>query len=417
MIQRIRDLASRHGTFLRFGFSSTMLSVVSMIAGIIVIRWMPPEELGLWQSVLIIQTWALIFQTGVITGLSRELPFHLGRGEEDYVKELAASAQSVALIGLGLLILGGLSIPWFVEGFRLRLSMMVVFLTSGLTIYQTYLGTTYRANRAFEQISVIQIVDSCLALASLPIVYFWGYPGLVIRFATLVICSTSMRHHWRPIRVRPALNGKHLWALFRIGAPMFGFGYLLQTVDTFPRLLLLARENGVLMVGLYSPAAAVLGLMMILPKSLGSYIFPQMNFRLGNSKSAGALWPMSWKSSVYYMLMAAPLVLIGILCFPWIIRSYFANYTQSIPAVQWALVAGAFMGTRISINSLYSLKAWDWLAVYTVFNLASAWFLPQLFLGRHEPLVAITMGFAFSRIALFFIGLFCIRRATLRVAI
>ncbi|MCA9784514.1 MAG: hypothetical protein KC518_13100, partial [Candidatus Cloacimonetes bacterium] len=105
MIQKLRDLLSRHGTFLRFGFSSTLLSVVSMIAGIIVIRWMPPEELGLWQSVLIIQTWALIFQTGVITGLSRELPFHLGRGEEDYVKELAASAQSVALIGLGLLIL------------------------------------------------------------------------------------------------------------------------------------------------------------------------------------------------------------------------------------------------------------------------------------------------------------------------
>lgn len=416
MITRVRRRLAGHGTFLRFGFATTLNSVVGMAAGIIVIRWMPPEELGLWQSVLIIQTWALILQTGVITGLSRELPFQLGKGRDGYVRELAASAQSVALLGLGLLALAGLVVPWFFEGLRLRWSLLAVCFTSGLVIYQNYLGTTYRANRSFEHLARIQLADSVLALASLPVVYLWGYGGLVGRFAGLIVVSTVLRHLWRPIRIRPALRLDHIWSLFRIGAPMFGFGYLLQTVDTFPRLLLLAQDNGVLMVGLFAPAAAVLGLMQILPRSLGSYVFPQMNFKLGSSDSAGALWPMSWKSSVYYLIAAAPLVLAGILVFPWLLRAFFPNYADSAAAVQWALVAGAFMGTRISINSLYSLKAWNWLAVYTALNLAGAWFLPQWLLATHPPLVAVTMGFALSRILLFGVGLFCIRRATLEHA-
>ncbi|MCB1048808.1 MAG: oligosaccharide flippase family protein, partial [Calditrichaeota bacterium] len=396
-----------------FGFSTTLNSVVGMACGIIIIRWMAPEELGLWQSVLIIQTWALIFQTGVITGLSRELPFQLGLGQKDYVNELAASALSVALFGLVLLVTAGLIVPWFFDGSRFRLSLMVVFMTSGLTIYQNYLGTTYRANRAFEHLSRIQFADSALALSSLPLVYFWGYSGLVVRVLGMVIINTILRHLMRPIRVRPAFKVKHLASLFRIGAPMFGFGYMLQTVDTFPRLLLLAGENGVLMVGMFAPAAAVLGLMQVLPRSLGSYVFPQMTFKLGSTQSAGALWPMSWKSSVYYLLAALPLVGIGVLLFPWMLRTYFPAYAGSAVAVQWALVAGAFMGTRISINSLYSLKAWHWLAVYTAFNLTATWFLPKLLMATHPPLVAVTMGFATSRVLLFFVGLFCIRRATL----
>jgi hypothetical protein len=183
----------------------------------------------------------------------------LGKGRHDYVEELAANAQSVALLGLGILLVAGLVTPWFFTGFQLRLSLMVVFLTSGLTIYQNYLGTTYRANRAFEQLSNIQFADSTMALLTLPLVYFWGFPGLVFRFAGMILVNTVLRHLWRPIRVRPAVDMKHMISLFRIGAPMFGFGYMLQTVDTFPRLLLLAGENGMLMVGLFAPAAAVLG--------------------------------------------------------------------------------------------------------------------------------------------------------------
>lgn len=416
MITHFKKRLAGHGTFLRFGLATTLNSVVVMAAGIIVIRWMQPEELGLWQSILIIQTWALILQSGVITGLSRELPFQLGRGKDEYVRELAASAQSVALGGLALLALAGLVVPWFFDGARFQLSLMVVFFSSGLVIYQNYLGTTYRANRAFEHLSRIQMADSALALLSLPMVYFWGYRGLVIRFVVLILVSTALRHRYRPIRVRPAFRLDHIWTLFRIGAPMFGFGYLLQAVDTFPRLLLLAGGGGVLLVGLYAPANAVLGLMQILPRSLGSYVFPQMNFKLGSSKDAGALWPMSWKSSVYYLIAAAPLVAAGALVFPWVLRTWFPAYAGSAAAVQWALVAGAFMGTRISINSLYSLKAWNWLAVYTAINLAGAWFLPQWLMHTHEPLVAVTMGFALSRIVLFGVGLFCIRRATLAVA-
>ncbi len=413
MIQALRKRLSGHGTFVRFGFASTLLGVVGMLCGIVIIRWMPPEELGLWQSVLIVQTYALILQAGIITGLSRELPFFQGRQEGEKAEALAASAQSVALLGAGVLVLAGVFTPLLVEEFQVRMTLLVVFCSSGLTLYQNYLGTTFRANRAFEHLARIQLADMVVQLATLPLVYLYGYWGLVVRFVILVLISTILRHFFRPMKVPLRLRKSDLLHLFKVGAPMFGFGYLLQTVDTFPRLLLLTSgDAGVLLVGLFAPASAIFGLMRILPRSIGSYVFPQMNYKLGATQDASRLWPIAWKASVYFLLAAVPFVLIGMLVFPWLIRSFFANYVEAIPAVGWALVAGAFMGTRVAINVLYTLKAYGWLSVYTALNLGSAWLVPTLLLPQMPPLVAVTMGFALSRMGMFVIGLFCIRRAT-----
>ncbi len=65
-----------------------------MLGGFIVIRWIGPDELGLWQSLMIVATYAPVLQLGTTNGLNRDLPYMYGAGRLDEGLDMVASTQS-----------------------------------------------------------------------------------------------------------------------------------------------------------------------------------------------------------------------------------------------------------------------------------------------------------------------------------
>ena len=395
--RRLRARYGHHGTLLRFSSASVVYSMATMLTGFVVLRWIDPSDLGLWQSIMLLQVYSAFIQGGILNGLNRELPYSLGAGDDRRALELAGTAQTVALAGAVLLLLGGgIAVP-FAPSTRVGAGIAVIALCAAVTLYRTYLGSTYRAERAFELLARIRLFETVLELATLPLVYFYGYAGLAGRYLCTTIIGAAVNHWYRPLHAPVRFSWHHALTLLKVGVPIFSFAYLFQVSDTFPRVILL-RGGGVALVGLFAPAYAVMSLLQVLPTSLSQYIYPHMSYRLGKSGDPRELWPIAWKTAVGIIVISLPLLAVGELVIPWLVGWWFPKYIEAVPAVRWGMITGIFVGAATAINALSALKAWRWLAAYTTVRFCSAYLVPlALFYYFTDSLVGVAVGFLVSQ--------------------
>ena len=71
-------------------------TVLRMLGGILQGRCVPPAVLGLFNGLGLVVGYAPFLQIGISNGLNRELPYFVGKGDQQRVKELAAAAQAWA---------------------------------------------------------------------------------------------------------------------------------------------------------------------------------------------------------------------------------------------------------------------------------------------------------------------------------
>lgn len=382
-----------------------------MVCNILVLRWMKPESIGLFQSVLLIQTYSFLVQAGTLNGLNRELPFALGAGKHEETLKLAGTAQTIAIAGAGVLLLGIPVSLLFVKDMTVLLCVIAVLVGSSSSMYRNYLAVTYRAERAFYVLANLTLVEAVLVVISLPAVYWFGLEGLAGRFAFLSCAGTALNYLFRPLRKPGQFSREGLKTLLITGAPLFAFGYLGSVAYTFPRLILLS-ESGVLMVGLFAPATAVIGAIQLIPFSIAQYVYPQMSYRLGKTGNPSDLWPMAKATTIGSLIISVPIAAISVLLIPILIIRFFPAYAGAADAVRWSVVAGVFMGASIAVNALNSLKAWGWMAVYTAALLFFGYVFPLGAFRLYGTLESLAAGMAVSQGFVFLIGMYAIRRAT-----
>lgn len=399
---RLREPVAQ--TFLRYAGSSVVLQAVSLGSGVVVLRWLAPADLGLWQALLLIGTYSTVVQGGVINGLNRELPFAMGSGNAESAATLAGTARQVALVG-AMLCLACIPLAAFLaEGGRRWGGASLVLMAAAGGIYRNYLGATYRSTAAFDSLGRIQLFEAAAALVTLPLVMWFGYWGLGSRYVLLSVFGVSLMHRRRPLPSVGAFQWSALRSLLQTGVPLFVFGYLIGVAGTFPKLVLLS-EGGTLWVGLFAPAAAMATAMMAIPDALSRFIYPRMSFRLGETGDSRVLWPMAVKSSVGVILASIPIV--GALWFAVgpMIEAWFPAYAASVPSLRWTLVAGLFHAASASMNALNSVKAWPAMACYAVVSLAGLYFLPAAGVSLSGTLESVAAGWAAAEALRFGVGM------------
>lgn len=413
MIPSWSSLNKRFGTLLRYSSAAIFLQLANMMSNIVILRWLPPETIGLWQSLLLIGTYAGLAQGGAIHGLNRELPFMMGRNDTENVKTLAGTGHYTALFG-SVLCLAGIPIVWIVfHDAPACWGATAILVSTSIHIYRLYLGATYRASREFEYLAKIELAEGVFTLATLPLVLTMGYAGLALRLVLLRAGITALNYMFRPIRT----VGHFSWAcckeLYVVGIPIFLFGYLSDVAKSMPRLVLL-HLGGVLWVGLFAPASAVLGALLMIPASVGRYVYPKMTFRYGKTGDSESLWPIARMTAVWTFVAAIPLAVVLGVSMPHMIRLYFPDYVESIPSVLWTLTSGVFLGASISVNALASLKAFRSMAVVVVIRLTLLGGLSWMGGVMTNSLNGVAAGMAIAYALDFVAVLILIRLATRR---
>lgn len=360
-----RQLIFDKKILIKFVSGSLFTSITQIISNIIILKIITPNELGIWNSLMIIQTYALFFQAGVLNGLNRELPFYLGKKDINKANELAASALYFfiggVLIFIGVCFVLGRyyfkdsSVEWMY-------TYIGIIVITGSKFYENYLTTTFRSNNSFEKLSYIYFVRGILQLISVGLIFYFYYEGYIFRMVLLSFVTVIMLHMIRPIKVKPKFSFKAIIHLTKVGLPIFALIFIYNTSLTFDRILFI-KYSTTEVIGYYSLGLMALGAFKMLPESLASYLYPRLSFDLGEGKSTINLINKSIRANAIIFTIMFILSVIGCFLLPPVIREFFPKYIEGIVPAQILLFGGAFAGGSVGNNVITSLKAWKQLSI------------------------------------------------------
>jgi len=411
-INKYHQLSEAKRTAIIFTLSSLIMSIANMITGIITISWVEPYYLGYWNSMIVFQTYSIFIQLGVFTALNRELPYYMGKGDEEKAKKLASAALFISKLCTIISAVFFFSLLLYLilinrSNYYFIFTIIGVGFVTTIQFYQNYLQVTFRTNKSFKKLSNVYFIQTIIILVSVLLISIWKFEGMVIRFIITSFSLVLIMHYQRPLKISPKLLKNELKLLIKTGIPLFSLGYLQNITTTFNRLVLIS-VSGIIAVGYYSPALAIISTLKLFPSIVSQYLYPQMSYEVGKSNDKNKLWEWVWKSTLYITLLMIPITIIGWFILPKLITIFFPKYITSIVASKLALFSGIFSGSLVGLNVLYSLKAWKTIVFVTIIKLVLYWFLLNYFAKRMNPLDGVATGLLIADTLFFIFGIgFC----------
>jgi O-antigen/teichoic acid export membrane protein len=230
----------------------------------------------------------LLGHGGVLNGISRELPYELGKGNRDYAVQLANSAHFVTFV-VGLISAASfLSVGmyyWVIGDRTTAIIFLAYAIPAFLYLYnKQFLPSLYRTNKDFDNLSKQNILTGVGNLLSVVFVYVWGLWGLCIRQIFLMVYETWLLHQKKPYALKLSYKKEDLRKLFETGFPIFIAGNINPLVSTIMNNVLF-QLGGALNFGYYALTNIVSGAIGIIPNSFSQVIYPRMAIMYGEGKS------------------------------------------------------------------------------------------------------------------------------------
>lgn len=352
---------SFRSVFFKYFSSSILGSIVGIFTGFFTYRYIEPSLLGIWALFTIYEVYATFTRLGVINGLGRELPYLLGKGEADEAKKLASTglfyslfSNLILLLALPI-VLNDKSIDW--NDYNFILAFLIILIRLFLSSYTSYLSVTYRTNQNFNDLSNIQNILTVYRLISLLFVVYFGFIGLLIREFLHSMIEMVLMHWKRPISVLPKFCKSDLVKLVRVGFPMFLVSYLISFIETIPRLYII-RFASIEQLGLFSPIIIILGLAMLLPNAISSYMYPKMSFEFGACQDKSKIWRIVLLTSITSLISGFPLFICVYFLADYVYL-IFPKYAEVSDYLKIASFGMLFIGYKSSGLSFSVLKSWS----------------------------------------------------------
>lgn len=386
-----------------FTAASVYASGCGIISNFMLLRWVPPREMGMWQLALLIPFYSQFIAVGVLQGLMRELPFAMGKGDQELEQNLADTALSWVMMISIIVILSGLALSLFWPGLSVewRLLFASSFAFAGLQQQTVYWGTLYRSSQAFKALAGITFMFGTFQLLSVVFVYYGQLWGLAARAILVTIFFFIMLFIKRPLRPRIAFHPKAFSLLLKTGFLFMLFGYGRDFLLSIDRLLL-GSVAAPEVVGYYTVVNYLYTGVAFIPMSLGMYVYPKMSYRYGQTGSRRSLWGMVWKLGLLMLVVGLPTVALGIVGLHFIIPRWAPQYTPGLKMTLLAGVGAWIYSASILTSALHTIKAmWSHYILLAIVaaSLAITWWLS----AGVDPLWRVTLASVVIR-ASFVIG-------------
>jgi O-antigen/teichoic acid export membrane protein len=354
-------------------FSSTLFSsLIGLASGFVTYRFIEPSLLGIWSYFVVYEVYATFSRLGVINGLGRELPYLLGRDEKKKALDLSSTALFYAIssnLVLFFLIPIILNSDFYeADDFKYQLALKVFTARVLFMSYTAYLSVTFRTSKNFNDLSNIQFLLGLLKLVSVLLVYLYGFYGLVIREFVLSFLEMFFFHVKRPLKILPKFRWESLMHLMKIGVPLFAVSYSFSFADTLPRLYIM-NFGEVRDLGLFSPILVILGLGLMLPDAISSYMYPKMSYEYGLTGDKNKLWKIV-RLTVFSSLVAGLLLFLTVLLTAQYVEYVFPDYKSTAPYLQLISYSLIFVGYKASGLVFSVLKAWRAMFLNALFYIA-----------------------------------------------
>lgn len=377
-----------------------------MISGLVIARFISPEDYGIWGVLSLVTTYASFLQLGIINGVNLELPIALGEGKKDKLNKIIATSQCFILISIILLffimiIFFGLNNTNL--NIKMKYGIIAIVVITMFTFYQDFLTATFRTPKSFLRFSKINLIQAFINFITILLIIYYSYYGLLLKGLFVIIINVILLHFYRPYKVKIEFDKETFIKLLKVGSPIFLLAYLQASAIGFDRVLL-AKYSSLSDIGIYSFAYLAFSSLTILSSSIASYIYPTMSHMYAVSKDKNQLWNFVMKNIT---LVFFGLLIIGCLGFfivPFIITEFFSQYVNSISVMRILIFAGVFQGSVIGVNVLLSIKKWKLVIIYHLVFILLLLICPMLLIRfwSGSVLNAVAIGVLIANIINFF---------------
>lgn len=389
------------GTLLSFSASTCLVGLVNSVASVVMLRWVPPEAMGIWQSALLIQTAADLLKIGMINGMNREFPLLMARGDEAAASRVVATAAAwVRWTSIsGLAVFGCLIALRWQDGTAWRLATTAAALQWAVAWQGNFLQGLFRGGDGFGRLARIQLFTAVCGLAMLPIVAVGGLAGLCVRAVCQSVICTTLLWRARPVPIVGRFDLRSAGEMLRSGAPLFISAYLFVAALAADGAILLVH-GGPALVGFLAPVAAVQAACAMLPNAITQYVYPRLSATFGRTGDPQAVWQIATRAGGLSVGLVAVMAMVGWVAAEPLVELFFPAYRRSLAAMHWALLSGVFLAIRPIAAVIPVLRAWRWhYAWIGVFCLAK-WLLGQWFAASAtDPLEGVAIAGTFASAA------------------
>ncbi len=334
-------------------------NLISMVTSILIVRWVVPHEMGLWNAALLVTIYSPALQLGVFNGLNRELPYLIGAGDRDRALQMAQAAYAWSCVLMGVSTLCGAFVAvWFwMKGQPVwcftSLAVAVLVVCSWPT---NYLTTTYRTNSEFGRLARNTVVVAVGGAALVLLVWRFHFNGLLVRAASVGVLGVAALYYRRPLPVRPLWETGQLIQLARVGLPIWLAGMLSLFFMSMDRLILV-RSTQVL--GYFTIAIQMGAFVRLIPTAFTIVLYPRMAHRYGQTHCAMDLWRIARKGALAASALGLVVGVCGWLLLPTFVRIVLPKYGPGIRAAQWSGFLGLAMGLYLFDNIFNVIKRQD----------------------------------------------------------
>lgn len=384
-------------------FSSNILSsVLTAIGGLLVARFLWPEETGSFRAFTIPLTYLIFMHLGTWDGLWRQIPYYAGKEMPGQVDRLASAAGAFnllvsAVVSIGFVCCAGYSLVHRdLHGVFGWLSQAVY---AWMIFYGNYLTSTYRTLNHFVTLARIQVAQSVLTFGMVFLLPFLRFYGLCARYAFPPFLAVWLFHRNRPLKVSYRFDAGAMKELIRIGLPFSFWGNLYTSVWVATESALVLSLSGVSALGLFSVAVVIRGAVNTLPEAIRQVLMPRVVTTLardGSVRNANArvLWVTLGLSGLMALFAFAGSFLLDIFV-PYAIP----KYVDGIPVMKVCLWFSVVQAAFLPMNTLFATgRPWLFgrsvIAGLVVFPLTTYWLLPEI-----GGLLAVAVGSLLGRAA------------------
>ncbi|RLC33462.1 MAG: hypothetical protein DRH32_01075, partial [Deltaproteobacteria bacterium] len=292
-----------------------------------------PSEYGLYSGVGIYLGYIMLGHGGIINGLSRELPYELGRNNDEYAREMASSVYVLSLLisVLAAFIFLVFAVGYLIAGNYLTglIYMAYVFIAGLQLLNKQYLPTLYRTNKDFDSLSLQKILKGIGNLLTVLLVWYFGIYGLLIRGAILALYEFMLLFKNKPYALTLKYSLAHFKKLFKTGLPIFMVGQINQLWATVMNNIIFSI-GGAFYFGLYALSTIVQGAIGVIPGAFSQVIYPRMSIMLGNGKSVSQILKANIKPLIFQFGIMFSVAIVGALLLPVIIPLLLPKYIDGI---------------------------------------------------------------------------------------
>ncbi|HAZ09629.1 MAG TPA: hypothetical protein DCY56_00775 [Candidatus Omnitrophica bacterium] len=327
-----------------FSTSSYFAHLAYFVRGFLNAHIVGPSMYGLWSALNIIFSFVFCPTLGVLDGMSREIPYSIGKGDYANADRVRANAFGFSLIASIIASISIIIVSLFFKR-SLGLTGIIGILTVSIMIIVQNVENFYEmalsAEKRFSLISVANVLFPILCvILTLILVTKWGIYGIygVAIFGPLAFCL----FFYFTTRYKPNLKFdiKESFRLIKIGSPLLILSLVPFVLFTIDKILIL-KFLGTTELGYYTIGLLICMPLLYLPGIVGMVVEPMLFHKYGESEEIEDLRKYLFVPAKVMAVFLPLLIAVVYFASSFIIRHLLVQYTASLSPL-FILLFGKF---------------------------------------------------------------------------